>query len=419
MSGTVREARLQTVTARARLKRGRQPHWRALNVSAGRAHLGYQRKSSNVSGRWLLRRYSDGRYSVEALGRADDGDGGLTFEQAEALAQARTGAAPTSRLTVRRAMAAYVEYLEAQGKPTAGVIGRVAIHVLPCLGDVEVDQLTAATIRRWLADLARAPAMLRSPAQGRANLRHHDPADDEAVRRRRNSANRVLSILKAGLNHAYNEGLVNSNAAWGRRVRPFAEANAARLRYLTVDEATRLLNACEPDLRLLVRGALETGARLSELLRLRTEDFNADAGTIHVRRSKSGRERHVVLTADGIAFFASLVLGRTGQMFVRADGHPWGRTAQQFPLRRACAAARLEPPITFHGLRHSWASLAVQGGVPLPVVAQNLGHINSAITEKHYAHLAPSYVADAIRAGAPRFGAVAAGGVLPLRPRRN
>jgi integrase len=382
--------------------------------------LGYQRKAATVSGRWLLRCYREGRYSVETLGRADDGDGdGMTFEQAEALAQARTGAAPSSKLTVRRAMAAYVEYLEAQGKPTAGVAGRIACHVLPCLGDVEVDQLTAATIRRWLADLARAPAMLRSSAQGRANLRRHDPNDDEAVRRRRNSANRVLSILKAGLNHAFHEGLVSSDAAWGRRVRPFTEANAARIRYLTVDEATRLLNACEPDLRLLVRGALETGARLSELLRLRTEDFNPDAGTVHVRRSKSGRERHVVLTADGMAFFNSITVGRAGLIFVRGDGQPWGRTAQQFPLRRACAAARLEPPITMHGLRHTWASLAAMNGVPLPVIAANLGHASSVITERHYTHLAPTYLADTIRAGAPRFGAVAAGGVLPLRPRRN
>ena len=280
--------------------------------------------------------------------------------------------------------------------------------------------MTAATIRKWLADMARAPAMLRSAADGRRkNVRRHAPDDEEACRKRRNSANRVLAILKAALNHAYDEGLVNNNDAWGRRVRPFPSANAARLRYLTADEATRLVNACEPDLRLLVRGALETGCRLSELTRLRCENFNPTAGTVHIRRSKSGKERHVVLTQDGITFFDSIVVGRAGLIFTRADGRPWGRTATQFPLRRANVAARLDPPITFHGLRHTWASLAVQGGVPLPVVAANLGHANSVITEKHYAHLAPSYVADAIRAGAPRFGAVAGGSVAPLRPRRS
>jgi hypothetical protein len=42
-------------------------------------------------------------------------------------------------------------------------------------------------------------------------------------------------------------------------------------------------------------------------------------------------------------------------------------------------------------------------GVPLMVVAKNLGHADTRMVEKHYGHLAPSYVADAIRAGAPRF----------------
>src|SRR5205823_13765885 len=52
----------------------------------------------------------------------------------------------------------------------------------------------------------------------------------------------------------------------------------------------------------------------------------------------------------------------------------------------------------------SWASLAVMAGVPLLVVAKNLGHADTRMVEKHYGHLAPSYIADAIRAGAPRFG---------------
>jgi hypothetical protein len=56
-------------------------------------------------------------------------------------------------------------------------------------------------------------------------------------------------------------------------------------------------------------------------------------------------------------------------------------------------------------------------GVPLLVVAKNLGHSDTRMVEKHYGHLAPSYVADAIRAGAPRFGfgKAAKGTVTPLR----
>ena len=63
-----------------------------------------------------------------------------------------------------------------------------------------------------------------------------------------------------------------------------------------------------------------------------------------------------------------------------------------------------DAPVGFHGLRHTWASHAVMNGVPLLVVAKNLGHSDTRMIEKHYGHLAPSYIADAIRAGAPKFG---------------
>ena len=57
-------------------------------------------------------------------------------------------------------------------------------------------------------------------------------------------------------------------------------------------------------------------------------------------------------------------------------------------------------------------------GVPLMVVAKNLGHSDTRMVEKHYGHLAPSYIADAIRAGAPRFGIEMDTRVAPIRGRR-
>jgi hypothetical protein len=57
-------------------------------------------------------------------------------------------------------------------------------------------------------------------------------------------------------------------------------------------------------------------------------------------------------------------------------------------------------------------------GVPLLVVAKNLGHSDTHMVEKHYGHLSPSYIDEAIRAGAPRFDAPEAARVVPLQPRR-
>jgi integrase len=48
------------------------------------------------------------------------------------------------------------------------------------------------------------------------------------------------------------------------------------------------------------------------------------------------------------------------------------------------------------------------------VVAKNLGHADTRMVERHYAHLAPSYIAQAIRAGAPRFGMVESSGLRVL-----
>ena len=73
-------------------------------------------------------------------------------------------------------------------------------------------------------------------------------------------------------------------------------------------------------------------------------------------------------------------------------------------MRSACQRAKIAPSVSFHILRHTWASLAVMAGAPLMVVARNLGHADTRMVERHYGHLAPSFIADAIRAAAPKFG---------------
>jgi hypothetical protein len=54
-------------------------------------------------------------------------------------------------------------------------------------------------------------------------------------------------------------------------------------------------------------------------------------------------------------------------------------------------------------------------GVPLNVVAHNLGHANTLMTERHYAHLAPSYLAETIRKFAPNFGTAEDSNIVSIR----
>ena len=93
-------------------------------------------------------------------------------------------------------------------------------------------------------------------------------------------------------------------------------------------------------------------------------------------------------------------------MFAQEGGSGWGPAHQHRPMREACRHAEIEPPVSFHILRHSYASLLTKAGVPLQVVASALGHADARMTEKHYAHLAPSHVAQLIRENLPRIGAV-------------
>ena len=88
----------------------------------------------------------------------------------------------------------------------------------------------------------------------------------------------------------------------------------------------------------------------------------------------------------------------------KRDGDRWGRSNQFRPINEACERARIEPAANFHALRHTYASHAVMNGAPLLVIAKNLGHSDTRMVEKHYGHLADSYIADAIRKAAPRFG---------------
>jgi integrase len=245
---------------------------------------------------------------------------------------------------------------------------------------------------------------MRTP-KGEAQ-RHRKVDDNENARRaRRSSANRTLAILKAALNRVWRDGKVPSDSAW-RRVEPFENVASARVRYLSVAEARRLINACDTDFRPLVEAALQTGARYGELTRLTVADFNPDSRTVAVLQSKTGKARHVVLTDEGAAFFRQVCVGRAGNelIFRKGNNGQWLKSNQNFPMARACERAKIKPPINFHGLRHTWASLAVMNGVPLMVTAKNLGHASTNMVEKHYGHLSADYVVDAIRAGAPRFG---------------
>jgi integrase len=423
MPRKVRDKDLGSREARARLKPRGMPFYRSLDK---KLHLGY-RRIKGKAGTWWCRHYlGNQQYDVEPIGIADDQSSAngvdiLDFWQAQDKARGCmservvNGAGKVGPLTVRDAVESYLEWLESKRKSAYDAKRRADAFIYPALGDIECAALTTDLLSKWHVGIAKQAARVRTAKGKPQRHRNFDRDDADAVRARQASANRIKTVLFAALNRAWKAGKIASNAAWAR-VEPFGNVDAARIRYLKVAEAVRLINACTPEFRPLVRAALETGCRYGELARLQVHDFNSDAGTLAIRQSKSGKSRHVVLTDDGVELFRELTAGRSGheRLLLRDSGEPWTPSNQERPMIEACERAKVTPRINFHGLRHTWASLAVMNGVPLMVVAKNLGHADTRMVEQHYGHLAPSYIADAIRAGAPRFGLKPDRKVVPL-----
>jgi integrase len=385
-------------------------------------------------GTWLARRWrADIGYTEHRISNADDlqdadGVAVLSYAQAQKTARAWWRAEarreeghdiPEGPFTVADAMAEYFKAYERRGGRAVYETQRaIETHILPELGSIPVAKLTARKVADWHHGLAEKRARVRTKPGQKQNYREMAGGPD-AIRRRRATANRILTVLRAALNHAWKAGHVASDDAW-RRVKQFKAVETALVRYLSDTECARLVNACEPIFRNLVRGGLLTGCRYSELTGMHVSDFNADAGVITVRESKAGKPRHVVLTEEGQQLFAGLIAGKLGSdpIFSRANGRVWGKSHQLRPMREACWRARIKPEISFHVLRHTYGSALAMRGVPMGVIAEQLGHADTRMTEKHYAHLAPSYVADTIRAHFPKLGIINDTTIVAMKPKR-
>jgi len=268
MARRVHDKTLDSRDARRRLKIRGKPYYRAIER---RLHLGYRRLGDGQAGTWVSRHYvGEQSYEVQKIGIADDvsdADGAaiLDFWQAQDAARkamverARRAHGKHGPVTVADAMDEYLAYLDGHKKSGDDARYRDRAHIRPTLGDIEVGKLTADRLRKWMADMAKTPARLRTREGLKQQYASLDSA--EAKRARKVTVNRTLIVLKAAINLAWREGKVASNAEWSR-VQPFENVNTARIRYLTVAEAQRLINGCDSDFRLLVQAALETGARL-------------------------------------------------------------------------------------------------------------------------------------------------------------
>jgi integrase len=382
--------RLQTREQRRKLKPREAPYW--VSVARGRS-VGY--RAGATGGWWLSRVWKDGGYDWNPLGAADDtrvADGKTVLTWNQTVAKVLDPERPTSKAAGPTIAEAWVTYGETRDSPIdPRERATWARFIEPALGDQLIAELTTEQLEKWRAEQVTKHGQRRTNGET-------DPR--ERRRRAQYTATRRLNLLKAVLNDAFskNPDAVKSDAAW-RRVKAYRNVDRPRKRTVTAEEARRLLNALSPELRALARAALYTGLRLGELQGLVAADVAN--GEVHVRHSKSGRERSVPLSRDGVTFFGQVTTGKAGDARLFA---PVSRVALSRAMKEASATAKIAPAVTFHDLRRSYGSLLINAGTPVEVIQKLLGHSDTRMTLRAYAHVMQKTLRAAVDANLPSFG---------------
>jgi len=200
------------------------------------------------------------------------------------------------------------------------------------------------------------------------------------------TVNRMLSRLRHMFNKAVEWELLDESPM--RRIK-FLRENNARLRYLSVEECQKLLDACiVPHMRAIATLALHTGMRRGELLNLRGHDIDLVSGHIVIRDPKNGEPRHIPMDSTVRDLLSSYIpTSSDSYVFPSASG---GRL---YTIQKAFRNARTRagmPDLHFHDLRHTFASLFMMNGGDLYVLKGILGHKSITMTQR-YAHLSPAY----------------------------
>jgi integrase len=171
-------------------------------------------------------------------------------------------------------------------------------------------------------------------------------------------------------------------------------ASPKRVRFLSDDERTRLLAACQQSrnrfLYLLVVVAISTGARKNELRRLRWRDIDVERGYLRLAQTKNKTPRPVPVTGLALA----LLRQHAGTLHTDDDWvFPNRQRQQPLHFEKAWKNARKRAGLQdfrFHDSRHSTASYLAMSGATLLDIATVLGHKSSEMTQR-YAHLTETH----------------------------
>ncbi len=201
------------------------------------------------------------------------------------------------------------------------------------------------------------------------------------------TVNRMLEVLRAILRRAAKEWEWIDHIP---NIRLLPEPKR-RIRWITRDEADRLIAELPEHLAAMVRFSLSTGLRQRNVVELQwmQVDLKRRIAWIHPDQAKAGKGIAVPLNADAMVVLreqqgvhSCFVFTYRGRPVKQVNGGAW---------RRALVRTGIED-FRWHDLRHTWASWHVQAGTPLNVL-QELGGWESASMVRRYAHFAADHLA--------------------------
>ncbi len=346
---------------------------------------GFVLECRSGGGRTYYLRYDQaGRQKQHKIGRYED----ITFAAAKKAAQKLRsevvmGGDPSARKAEAKAVPVYAELAamhmadaELHQKSYSTTEAYVRNHIVARWGTYRLTDIEPRAVTQWLAVKL---------AEGLA------PATVEKIR--------VIFGRSFELGQRWGIPGCERNPTKGSPRRPL---NNARERYVTAEEARRLIKAAEDSrnsqLAAIVSLLLLTGMRVSELLSARWENVDLERRSLYVPTSKTGKSRYVPLAEAAVNVIAALP---RGEFLFPSPKCPGRRlTSIKHGWQTARKAAGL-PGLRIHDLRHSAASFMVNSGVDLFAVGKVLGHANVASTSR-YAHLQNSTLLAAVEAGAAK-----------------
>lgn len=380
--------KIDSVSARDRLKPRREPYWHRLSKGC---YLGFRNMTGDSPGTWLARcRLDSGKQKTLALGTLDNHLPHLRFDKATALARdwfdhiGKGGSTTTA--TVKEACSDYVAHvLQEKGQKAANDLeGRYRLYVAhDPIHNIDLTKLTREHVMGFRRRLQATPVKINKNGETRA--------------RAKDGVNRNMTALRAALNFAFAEGKVTSDFAWREALKPIADAGTRRELYLDREQRRRFIQCAADDVAMFLRGLSVLPLRPGALAALTIADFDHRLHVLKVGKDKHGKDRKIKLPEEIASILAEAAKDKVSAtpLFTRANGKAWDKDAWKWPIKAAAAAAGLPSETTAYTVRHSVITDLVHGGLDLLTVAQISG-TSVAMIERHYGHLRNQVAAEAL-----------------------